>query len=152
MSLALSFFKKWETTQGEHYSNGDTSWENTVFMPVRLLLQVWLSLCPLFRACVLIRDSRTNVYVRIKRQHLTYILTLGYSALWPSLNSNIPKGLLWIHSIHQCLPASLEPTAKLPMIKMYWNAMGSYVAPQKRLCPLLLNFTKLLLIPSKPRA
>ena len=94
----------------------------------------------------------TYTSVRIKRQHLTYFLTLGYSALWPSLNSNTPKGLLWIHSIHQCLPASLEPTAKLPMIKMYWNAMGSYVAPQKRLCLLLLNFTKLLLIPSKPRA
>jgi hypothetical protein len=93
-----------------------------------------------------------NVYVLIKRQHLTYFLPLGYSALWPSLNSNTPKGLLWIHSIHQCLPASLELTTKLPMIKMYWNAMGSYVAPQKRLCPLLLNFTKLLLIPSKPRA
>ena len=150
--MYLAFSRKGTLFKGGHYSREDHNWGNTVFMPVRLLFQVWFSLCPLFWACVLIWDSRTNVYVRIKRQHLTYFLTLGYSALWPSLNSNTPKGLLWIHSIHQCLPASLEPTAKLPMIKMYWNAMGSYVAPQKRLCPLLLNFTKLLLIPSKPRA
>ena len=49
-------------------------------MPVRLSFQVRFSLCPLFRACVLIRDSRINVYV-------LYILVHTYKKTTPDIYS-----------------------------------------------------------------